>query len=79
MTKLTATGDHFENHQRKMTGRENGAGGGDADAESDADYDNGTVGGNGALSKPKKRKKKKYSVLQAKLTRLASLIGQMGM
>lgn len=78
MTKLTATGDHFENHQRKMTGRENGAGGGDADAESDADYDNGTAGGNGALSKPKKRKKKKYSVLQAKLTRLASLIGQMG-
>ncbi|CAL8074031.1 unnamed protein product [Calicophoron daubneyi] len=71
MGKLTATGDHMENHQRNTGTRENGAGGGDA--LNSPDTANGQAG-----DKPRKRKKKKYSVLQAKLTRLAGLIGQMG-
>ncbi|TGZ62342.1 hypothetical protein CRM22_007480 [Opisthorchis felineus] len=74
MGRLTATGDHIENHQHGNLARENGAGGDDnelsPDTDEAADLDAG--------AKPKKRKKKKYSVLQAKLTRLASLIGQLG-
>ncbi|KAF8570513.1 hypothetical protein P879_00214 [Paragonimus westermani] len=76
MEKLTATGDHFENHQRNRVARENGAGGDDTEEVVDSAPE--ALGGGEQNVKPRKRKKKKYSVLQAKLTHLASLIGQLG-
>ncbi|CAH8553228.1 unnamed protein product [Heterobilharzia americana] len=66
--KTVATGDHVENHQRDNLNQRNSLVEGDGEViEDDIDAPKG-----------RKRRKKKYSVLQAKLTRLASLIGQMG-
>ncbi|CAH8539609.1 unnamed protein product [Dicrocoelium dendriticum] len=69
MDKLTATGDHTERCNRSTIAMENGASGGDTKDLNETSLD--------AATKPRKRKKK-YSVLQAKLTHLAGLIGQLG-
>ncbi|CAH8585817.1 unnamed protein product [Schistosoma rodhaini] len=66
--KLAATGGRIENHQQDNLNQRNSLGSGDAEATEDGSD----------APKGRKRKKKKYSVLQAKLTRLASLIGQLG-
>ncbi|KAK4470598.1 hypothetical protein MN116_006138 [Schistosoma mekongi] len=65
---LTSAGDRFENHQYDNLNQRSSLGSGDADATEDSTD----------APKGRKRRKKKYSVLQAKLTRLASLIGQIG-
>ncbi|VDQ07832.1 unnamed protein product [Trichobilharzia regenti] len=66
--KTAPTGDHIENHNLDNSNQRNSLGGGDGEAN-----ENG-----GDAPKGRKRRKKKYSVLQAKLTHLAGLIGQMG-
>lgn len=66
--KSGATGGRIENHQHDNLNQRNSLGSGDAEATEDS----------GDAPKGRKRRKKKYSVLQAKLTRLASLIGQLG-
>ncbi|CAH8854419.1 unnamed protein product [Trichobilharzia szidati] len=66
--KTAATGDHIENHNLDNSNQRNSLGGGDGEIN-----ENG-----GDAPKGRKRRKKKYSVLQAKLTHLAGLIGQMG-
>lgn len=66
--EIAATGDHIENRCHDQPKRGNGLGGGDANI----------TGEEVEPPKNRKRKKKKYSVLQAKLTRLAGLIGQLG-
>ncbi|XP_018651795.1 putative plasma membrane calcium-transporting atpase [Schistosoma mansoni] len=66
--KLAATGGRIENHQQDNLNQRNSLGSGDAEATEDGSD----------APKGRKRRKKKYSVLQAKLTRLASLIGQLG-
>ncbi|RTG90507.1 Ca2+ transporting ATPase, plasma membrane [Schistosoma bovis] len=66
--KSAATGGRIENHQHDNLNQRNSLGSGDAEATEDS----------GDAPKGRKRRKKKYSVLQAKLTRLASLIGQLG-
>ncbi|KAH9583415.1 ATPase, Ca transporting, plasma membrane [Schistosoma haematobium] len=66
--KSAATGGRIENHQHDNLNQRNSLGSGDAEATEDSSD----------APKGRKRRKKKYSVLQAKLTRLASLIGQLG-